>query len=44
MSAEEIENLVDEAAGGAPDLDYAQFMRLLRIESGGEQRASTSSG
>ena len=35
MSAEEIDNLVEEAAGGASDLDYAQFMRLLRVDGGG---------
>lgn len=33
MSAQEIETLVDDAAGAAQDLDYAQFMRLFRIES-----------
>uniref|UniRef100_A0A7S0X7Z3 EF-hand domain-containing protein n=1 Tax=Mantoniella antarctica TaxID=81844 RepID=A0A7S0X7Z3_9CHLO len=32
MSADEIERLVDEAADGAEDLDFVQFMRLFRIE------------
>ena len=34
MSAEEIDGLVEEAAGGATDLDYAQFKRLLRVDGG----------
>ena len=34
MSAQEIEKLVDEAAGGSSELDYGKFMRLLRVDGG----------
>lgn len=43
MSAEEIEELVDDASGGADDLSLDEFMRLFRIESMQDARASFSS-